>query len=101
MKAIIENENKPTVCGDYELIKGDFTPAEAFEIISFLISTKINFHNLQNFSKQIRFNINDEASLKRIQELEISKESIKELVKMAKANGKSLRLKSTISIELF
>ena len=91
MKAIIENENKPTLCGDYELIKGDFTPAEAFEIISFL----------QNFSKQIRFNINDEASLKRIQELEISRESIKELVKMAKANGKSLRLKSTISIELF
>lgn len=101
MKATQETENKAIEHGNYELIKGEFTPDEAIEIISHLISTKINFHNLQNFSKQVRFDIKDEASLGRIRELEISRELVKQLANMAKANGKSLRVKSNIIIELF
>lgn len=101
MKATQEEKNKAPEHGNYELIKGDFTPDEAMEIIGHLISTKINYHNLQNFSKQVRFDIKDEASSKRIQELEISRESVKQLANMAKANGKSLRVKSNIIIELF
>ncbi|MGV3538855.1 MAG: hypothetical protein ACO1OQ_03540 [Rufibacter sp.] len=84
----------------FDLVKGKFTPKEALEILSHLISTKINFHNLQIFSKHERTEVVDKHSIKRIEELEASKELIKELTLEAERCGKTLRLQSTIQIEL-
>jgi hypothetical protein len=100
MTAIQEKQSTAIQQGQYDLIKGDYTPEEAFEIIVHLLMKKMNFHEMKSFSQQIRFGLEDEASLKRIEELKISKEAIKQLVKEAKLSGKRMRVKSNITVEL-
>ncbi|MEQ9465782.1 MAG: hypothetical protein RLN88_00135 [Ekhidna sp.] len=82
------------------LIKGEFQVDDAAEILNHMLMTKINFHERRNFSSQIRFGQNDEASLQRIKELEDSKSEIRELIQLARTNGLSMRISSNISIEL-
>ncbi len=84
----------------HALIKGEFQADDAAEIIYHMLTTKINFHGQRNFSSQIRFGENNEASLKRIKELEAARNEINELVGIAKANGRTMRISSSISIEL-
>ena len=100
MTAITEKHSTATLQGNYDLIKGDYTPEEALEIISHLLMKKINFHDLKSFSNQIRFGIEDTSSIKRIKELRNSNEELKQLVKEAKLSGKTLRVKSNITVEL-
>jgi hypothetical protein len=100
---IIESKAKNNTMvdnGHHELIKGEFLPEEALDILYHLISAKINFHDLRSFSKLERFGIVDEAAAIRIKELKESRESIKELIHEATAQGKTLRISSNISIEL-
>jgi hypothetical protein len=59
-----------------KLVEGTFSGIEAKEILVDLISKKINFHHLKNFSSEERFGKTCELSLDRIQEL---KEGIKRL----------------------
>jgi hypothetical protein len=100
MIATQEKQQVATPTGNYDLIKGDFTPEEGLEIISHLLDKKINFHELKIFSQDIRFGQEDAASLKRISELKACIEQMKELSKEAKLSGKTLRVKSSISVEL-
>lgn len=100
MEAIQEKQNAKIQNGNYDLIKGEFTPEEGLEIISHLLMKKINFHELKTFSQQIRFGLEDPASLTRIEELRASAEELKELIKAAKLSGKNLRVKSNITVEL-
>lgn len=83
-----------------ELIKGEFSPEEASEIVYDLFSKKINFHEVKNFSKLIRKGTEDQKSNERIVELKADKNQAKELINKAAASGKSIRITSTISIEL-
>ncbi len=85
---------------DYDLIKGDFTPEEALEILSYLIDKKINFHELKTFSNEIRFGQVDQKSLKRSEELKQSKAAIKEFIQIAQEQGKTLRIKSSVTVEV-
>ncbi|MCZ4410589.1 hypothetical protein O3Q51_17365 [Cryomorphaceae bacterium 1068] len=91
--------NKLVEKADYDLIKGDFTPEEALEILNYLIDKKINFHELKTFSTEIRFGQVHEKSVKRTEELKQSKTAIKELIQLAEEKGKTLRLKSSVTIE--
>ena len=100
MRAFQQLEFKVNGQEKYDLIKGDFAPEDGSEIINHLINTKINFLNLRNFSQHIRFNREDEVALKKIGELKLCQQSIKNLVKEAKLQGKSLRVRSNITIEL-
>lgn len=100
MEAIQGKQNAQVQKGNYDLIKGEYTPEEGLEIISHLLMKKINFHELKSFSKQIRFGMEDTASLKRIEELKASSEELKQLIKEAKLTGKNLRVKSNITVEL-
>jgi hypothetical protein len=84
----------------YELIKGDFSPDDALEIINHLITKKITFHELRSFSSEIRFGEVDQKSIDRSKELKQSKASVEEFIQQAKEQNKTLRLKSNISIEL-
>jgi hypothetical protein len=86
--------------GNYNLIQGDYTPEEALEIISHLLMKKINFHERKSFGQLIRFGIEDEASMKRIEELKVCKEAVKEMVREAKLSGKTMRVRSSITIDL-
>jgi hypothetical protein len=43
---------------EHKLIDGIFEPDEAKNMLNSLINNKINFHNLEDFSNSIRFDIN-------------------------------------------
>lgn len=83
-----------------DLIKGDFTPENALEIINHLFGKKINFHERKNFSHEIRFGEVDQNSKERIKELKEGKASLFEILQEAKEKGKNLRIKSTVSVEI-
>jgi hypothetical protein len=86
--------------GEYELVKGDFSPDDAREILTHLIQQKINFHNQRSFSQFVRFGSADDWSISRIEELKQTKENVLALLEKAGKQGKTLRIKSDISIDL-
>lgn len=100
MEATLVNRSQEIEKGHFDLIKGDFMPDDALEVCNHLILKKINFHEVRSFSHLIKFGFTDQSSLKRIEELKLDKESIKDLVLQAREQGKTLRIKATISIEL-
>lgn len=84
----------------YDLVKGDFTLEEAKEIINDLFSKKINFNEVKSFSQFVRKGAKDPDTLKRIDELKQACEDAQKLIGQAENEGKTLRVESTISIEL-
>jgi len=72
----------------YKLIDGEFTVAEAKEIIGNLLEYKIQFHSRQNFSHEIRNGHSDDQSLKRKLELTRTKELFLEQMASLDANQK-------------
>lgn len=84
----------------YDLIKGDFTPEEALEVVNDLFLKKINFHNAQIFSQMVRFGTKDPARERRVKELKMAQAKARDLIEEARESGKSIRLNSSISIEL-
>ncbi|MCA1801768.1 MAG: hypothetical protein LC662_04865 [Rhodothermaceae bacterium] len=82
------------------LISGDFTPEQATDIVCELIFSKINFHQLRCFSSEIRFGSQDVISRQRIKDLKHTLACFQELSAQAEKSGKTLRIKSTIDIEL-
>jgi len=48
------------------LIEGKFTGEETKEILTSIFSSKINFHNLKNWSSNERYGKDDEIAIKRI-----------------------------------
>lgn len=82
----------------FKLIDGVFTPEEAGKVLTALINSKINHHNLEDFSNHIRFNNDLSHSKKRVVELNEAKEKIKNLLEVAEANGLNLVVNSTIEI---
>jgi len=86
--------------GTYDLVKGEFTLEEASEIINDLFMKKINFNEVKSFGQFVRTGAKDPATLKRIEELKTAREKAQQLLALAKSEGKSLRVESTISIEL-
>ncbi len=84
----------------YDLIDGDFKCEDASEIINDLFFWKINFHSRKNFSQQIRFGSEDLRGVKRIDQLKMARSRAIELIEKSKINGKILRIKSTITLEL-
>ncbi len=99
MKTVqIEKQKENQV--EYDLIRGDFQADEAAEIINYMIMKKINFHEVKCFSSEIRFGKVNQASQERIKELGKAREEVKLLVEEAKRMGKTMRISSTISIDL-
>ncbi|MFN8359953.1 MAG: hypothetical protein U0264_08550 [Candidatus Kapaibacterium sp.] len=82
------------------IIEGNFTPGEANEILSQMISSKINFHNLRNLSSQERYGKDDEISHIRIPALWKEMEKLQAIVSEAYRNGKRLAVTSAIQIVL-
>jgi ABC-type Fe3+ transport system substrate-binding protein len=95
-----DNELKVAEINQQDLIKGEFSPEEASEIINHMISKKINFHELKNFSSEIRFGSIDKNSKERIEQLKACKSSLNETLQEAKKLGKPLRITSSISVEI-
>jgi len=82
------------------LIKGNFTNEEAKEILMNLISSKISFHQLKNFSSQELFGKEDKIASKRIPALKKELEKLKKIILQAKSKNKKLLVSSEINISL-
>ena len=82
------------------LIDGQFSVEEAKEILLNVFSSKLQFHQMKNFSNYERFGTKDENGRRRIDELKESITLIKNTLEDAKNAGFELVLKSNVSIEL-
>jgi hypothetical protein len=65
-----------------------------------MFSSKINFHNIQNWSSQERFGKDDEIAQKRIPALRNEMKKLEEILSEAKAQNKKLVVSSEINISL-
>jgi hypothetical protein len=82
------------------LIEGDFSLNEAKEILTSMFNSKINFHNIQNWSSQERFGKDDETAQKKIPALRNEIKKLEEIITEAKAKNKKLVINSEITISL-
>jgi hypothetical protein len=83
-----------------KLIEGEFSFNEAKEILTSMFNSKINFHNIQNWSSQERYGKDDETAQKKIPLLKNEIEKLEEIILEAKANNKKLIINSEINISL-
>ncbi len=83
-----------------ELIKGTFTPDEAREILFQLLDSKINFHNLKNWSSRERFGKPDADSEQRLRYLMESKKKLETLLSKSINEEKTMIINSTIEINI-
>ena len=83
-----------------KLIQGVFKADKAKDILLTLIDSKVQFHQLNNFSSQIRHGNQDEFSLERIQDLKELKKNILKILDYADFNGQELQIDSSINIKI-
>ncbi len=84
----------------FKLIEGQFEPAEAGKVLYSLINSKINYHTLEEFSNEIRFNKDVQHSKRRRETLMESSEYIKALIKEAEEKDLELLINGIIQIEV-
>ena len=96
----ITTESTQTMTDQLNLIKGEFSPTDAYDILENLISKKINYHIARNFSSEIRFGKKDHYSIQRISELKEMQNFFNELIEDAKQQGKKISIHSDILIKL-
>jgi hypothetical protein len=91
--------NMTEVIQKVQLVEGKFTPSEAADVISALISEKINFHKLKRLSK-LEGNETADCSQtsSRIKELEDERMIAREFIKIAKMEGYNLKINGTLEI---
>ena len=85
---------------DFKLIEGVFTPQDAKEVLISLYSSKLNFHEMKNFSSNERLGKNDETSTKRIPELKKSILDITEIIENAVKKKRKLILTAVVNIQV-
>lgn len=95
---LIKNERMTT---QIQLVKGDFNPLEASQIILSLINEKINFHKIERLQIwEGNHNCETEPLDKRIEELEKEKVVAKEIIAKAKRLGAQIKINGVLEISL-
>lgn len=82
------------------IINGDFTSDEAKEVLMDLFRSKINFHNIKNWSSQERFGKDDLIAQERIPALTNEMQKLEEILIEAKSKNKRIVVNSDIFISL-
>jgi len=82
----------------FKLIDGNFSASESLEILSSVFSSKIQFHQMKNFSSQERFGHDDEVAVIRIPQLKNSLEEIVKLIASIEKEDQRLEIKSDIVV---
>ena len=85
---------------DYKLIEGTFSDQEAKDILKNFFESKINFHEMRNFSSEERFGHKDAMAVKRIPELKQASKDILEIVQQAKLGNKRLLINASVQITI-
>lgn len=87
-----------TPLDELKLIDGTFTPDQAQEVLLSLIDSKIQFHQLNNFSSEIKYGKKDQHSIDRVQELKTLKKQIIDIIALAESENKKLNVSSMLNI---
>lgn len=87
-------------CSNLKLIQGVFAQEKAKDVLLTLIDSKVQFHQLNNFSSEIRFGHKDEFSLERIEDLKELKKKLLKILDYAEFHHKKLHIESDIKIWL-
>ena len=82
------------------IIDENFTSDEAKDVIMNLFSSKLNYHQIKNWSSQEKFGKNDVIAQEKIPALKNEMKRFEEILLEAKANNKKLVISSEINIEL-
>ncbi|WGK65514.1 hypothetical protein [Croceiramulus getboli] len=86
---------------EIELVKGEFTPAEASDVVCALIDEKINFHKLQRLQQWEGDHHCETAPLDgRIKELEEEKRIARAFIAKTRGLGQCLKIEGTLKISL-
>lgn len=85
---------------DIVLIRGQFQPEDAKELLLSLINYKLSFHNLKHLSTEIKTGQSNASSEERIVELSQSLKDIQNLIDKANNEGFELEIDSCIKINL-
>lgn len=84
-----------------QIVKGEFTPTQALDIVLSLLSQKINHHRLQEiqlWENDHEFNL---APIKsRILELEKEKEIAEQFISQVKLNNKKLEIDGILNLKI-
>ena len=83
---------------EFKLVEGEFEPNEARNILMSLFNSKIDYHQLDSFSNQIRHGEDISFAKNRIQALSQSVDRIKEIVQEANLTGRKLKIDGNIRI---
>ena len=83
----------------FKLIDGTFSAKDARDILTTIVSAKINFHSLKQFSETIRFGSDQSQSDQRISELKKLNEELNALLDEANIEGLQVKIKGNIEIE--
>lgn len=83
-----------------KLIEGTFSPQDAHDVLIQLINHKINFHNKDEFSSQVRGEVSTIDSVGRKKSLELLKDRVADIIQQARNEGKQLTITGTLDIQL-
>lgn len=84
----------------FKFIEGNFSTKESREVLQGVFSSKIQFHQMKNFSLHERFGKDDEIALNKITQLRKSIAEIISMIEFAEKEGLQLEIKSEIVINL-
>lgn len=83
-----------------KLIEGEFPMEEAKDILYNIFSTKINYHQRNNFSHKERFGKEDPTAKKRIPALKKELVKLEKILAEAGAKGNKLIINSEVTITI-
>jgi|GEM_PF-3510303 len=81
-------------------IEGIFDSSDGQELLSYLISKKITYHQNRLFDLDIKYSEDCQFSKMRIASLTDSRDQMNAMIREAAKLGKNIRVSSTINIEL-
>lgn len=83
-----------------KLLEGNYTSAEAHELVIGMINYQINALNIRNLSAEIRFGKPDREARELVEELKKERARLIQVFKQSEANGSTIKVKSNIHIKL-
>lgn len=84
---------------NFQLIEGEFTPAEAKEILLNLFGHKIQFHNLKCFANEEITGKKDRHSEMKVKKLNAMRDELIDLIEKSRKDDKKLTINSVIKIQ--
>jgi hypothetical protein len=84
---------------DIKLVKGEFTPSQASDVIMSLINQKINYHKIERLQHWERNHEYDREPINnRIKELEEEMKTAADFISKMKKEGKNLEINGTLKM---